>query len=516
MKSRNFANKLLLIAFWVVICVSYLTTNCLTTLSLTLTPASTNQEKVYLLNQYNYNQPTRESIYDALDVLDYNQYLSQISTDTVIVAVVDTGLDYTHTVFENRIVKKYAVDFSQGIPTQDANLWYEDDRGHGTHVAGIIADMTLSNVKILPIKIFYGLNNSGAEYAFENAIRYLCALKTGKKVGLLNNSGQITSYYTPDQKLENLVAVNLSLGTDGYWTESTDDMKKYNNLKPGFQNMIDHLVSCDILPIVAAGNRTSEQKNLINKNKTYYCLPGSCEGTVTVSAYDNTSSQYAIANFSYFNKYVTVSAPGVEIWSACSQNIVNRLNKISNEDKTERTDSVGKYIHYKYESTSWDIRRDDEGNYYLRDNGTSMATPFVTACYAMLYSDTSKQQASDYGLNSTSQDKSDLVQQALVANAATNGYNTTGKNDKFGYGTVSLVGMNNVKSSQLEDIEYETPKADVSWWSDSYSGGSSEADWRTVCIILLVSIVIIRIINSIRSKRNRREEYDNNYDNTIE
>lgn len=66
--------------------------------------------------------------------------------DPVTVAVVDTGIAKSHSVFAGReIVDAY--DFVRGKEGSAV-----DDNGHGTAVCGIIAESTPNNVKIMPIK----------------------------------------------------------------------------------------------------------------------------------------------------------------------------------------------------------------------------------------------------------------------------------------------------------------------------------------------------------------------------
>jgi len=66
----------------------------------------------------------------------------------IVIAILDTGLDFTHPYFEehaDRITGRFA--FSH---------WAQDDYGHGTHVAGIICDNAPDNVKISPYKVLDG------------------------------------------------------------------------------------------------------------------------------------------------------------------------------------------------------------------------------------------------------------------------------------------------------------------------------------------------------------------------
>ena len=77
----------------------------------------------------------------------------------VVVAVLDTGLDYSHSEFSGRIVDGY--DFI------DDDAIAEDIHGHGTHCAGTILGANdgigitgvAYDAKIMPIKV---LNNSGS------------------------------------------------------------------------------------------------------------------------------------------------------------------------------------------------------------------------------------------------------------------------------------------------------------------------------------------------------------------
>ena len=66
----------------------------------------------------------------------------------VICAVIDTGLDITHPVFADRIVKP--MNFTGDSSRTDVT----DYHGHGTHIAGVIANNTKEvNVKIMPLKV---------------------------------------------------------------------------------------------------------------------------------------------------------------------------------------------------------------------------------------------------------------------------------------------------------------------------------------------------------------------------
>jgi Tol biopolymer transport system component/subtilisin family serine protease/flagellar hook assembly protein FlgD len=113
--------------------------------------------------------------------------------DGVVVAVIDTGVDYSHPELRGRVIKGY--DFSD---YDDEPL---DEDGHGTHVAGIIAAAGNNNIgiagissqsRILAIKIF----PHGTEVEAAQAIRY--AADHASEVDVINMSwGIYESGYSP-------------------------------------------------------------------------------------------------------------------------------------------------------------------------------------------------------------------------------------------------------------------------------------------------------------------------------
>lgn len=288
---------------------------------------------------YNFNR----EILDDLGIIDYNQYLSQLSQTRdlpeVVIAVLDSGINMEHPVFKDRILTTYARNFYLDTSTKtvmDNDLWDVDQSGHGSHVAGIIADATLANVKILPIKIFQLADRSETITGdvIQQAINYVVALKKEKNL--------------------NIVAMNMSLGTN---IIKTSDSNYYYNLR-FYQGFINTLLAAEILPVVAAGNEGETQLGYYfnNPQAEWYSLPAACPGVMAVSAY-NPYDRNQLAKFSNFGTHIRLSAPGVGIVSA---------NRIGGEEQEM--------------------------------DGTSMATPFVTLCYALLMSDLSKTRASELGV----------------------------------------------------------------------------------------------------------------------
>ncbi len=535
MKSRNFANKLLLVAVILLVLCSNFTLNVvpITRQLMPTEAASTRLTKTYLYDQLNYNQPTNETLYEALGIKTYNNYLMDLSAgqtlNNVVVVVVDSGLDVTQPVFENRVLTDFAMDFSRGYPTEETNTWNLDENGHGTHVAGIIADITLSNVKILPIKIFYGVGNESTNYyySFLNAIRYIHALKTGTRVSLVDSNGRESErdriYFNENRtKLDEIYMVNMSLGTEGFTKWEFENDSEIVNEKKIYQSMIDYyLLQDNVLPIVAAGNRSDNEyiKNNQGEYIAYYSVPGACNGVLAVSAYNNTAKEYELASFSYYNDNISVAAPGCDIWSACTSELSNNVF-YGNKKKDGCT---------YYEVGSAYLKKDPNGNFYSRSSGTSMATPFVTACYAMVLSDSSKNEVADYGLSSWEPDNVatdhqyiSMPHKALLSAAATDGAGAEQFEPRFGYGTINVSGFvpvdGETQIQPFKDINYQPfvnnskdtavkPKVLV------FEEETTAVDWFAVCVILaaiVIAIWLIKVFKDYCASIMRRKETNDN------
>jgi subtilisin family serine protease len=95
------------------------------------------------------------------------------------VAVIDSGIDWTHPDLENH------VDISHGFNFIDHSNNAKDDNGHGTHVAGIIAANCnnivgtcgiMRNAILLPLK-FLTFDGKGTTFGAVEAIEYAVKMK---------------------------------------------------------------------------------------------------------------------------------------------------------------------------------------------------------------------------------------------------------------------------------------------------------------------------------------------------
>lgn len=189
-------------------------------------------------------------------------------TNQVIVAVLDTGIDHNHPMFKNKIIKGYNF-IDDNYNTMDTNK-------HGTHVAGIIADSTNDNVKIMPIKVLSD-DGKGPDYAIVQGIYYA-----------LDNGAHI---------------INMSFGGPGH--------------SPYMDQAIQYARSSGAIVVVSAGNENMD---------TRYFYPASNDLAIVVSATDINDN---FATFSNYGKSVDISSPGVGIYSSIPNNLYAYLNGTS-------------------------------------------------------------------------------------------------------------------------------------------------------------------------------------------
>ena len=182
----------------------------------------------------------------------------------VVVYVIDTGIDYTHSELTNAR--------STGFDAVDNDTDPMDCNAHGTHVAGIIGsdrwgvapEVTLVGVRVL---------NCGG---------------TGTVSGLIEGLQWVTDNHAgsfPGQK----AVVNMSVSA---------------NLSVSLNTTVDLAVAAGITVVAAAGNNGT--------NASAYS-PASAASAITVGASDWND---AAASFSNFGAGVDVYAPGVQITSA--------------------------------------------------------------------------------------------------------------------------------------------------------------------------------------------------------
>ncbi len=241
---------------------------------------SSEEEKNRALEKFNKEEPdmdvsentVSEISEDTVLVSNYNSWgVEAMGIDTLLdefqgkelndvtVAIVDTGLDVDvfNASFAGRLAGTYNV-----LENND-NMY--DNNGHGTHIAGTIAESTPSSVKILPVKV------SDTKNIYETdtitAINYVTYNK-------------------------NADVMNMSFGSAVY------SQGEYIAIEAARQN--------NIISVAAAGNENSS-------NSSY---PASFDNTISIAAVDSSKTK---ASFSNYGDGIMFSTPGVDIKSIASK-----------------------------------------------------------------------------------------------------------------------------------------------------------------------------------------------------
>ncbi|WEK53017.1 MAG: S8 family peptidase [Candidatus Cohnella colombiensis] len=204
-----------------------------------------------LYSEYQWNLPEIAT--------EYGWDLSKGSKD-IVVAVIDTGVQADHPDLQGRLV--------EGVNIVDPSSPPDDDVGHGTHVAGIIAAEVNNNegvagmtwyTKIMPIK---SLDSSGAGSTYSVAEGIIWAVDHGANI------------------------INMSLGNYAE-ADFLHDALKY---------AYDH----GVLLVAASGNDNTDRPG----------YPAAYPEVLAVAATEPDESR---AEYSNFGDYIDIAAPGSSI-----------------------------------------------------------------------------------------------------------------------------------------------------------------------------------------------------------
>ena len=209
----------------------------------------------------------------------------QSGSRDVVVAVVDTGIDYTH----DDLVDNMWDGSAYGIPHHgyDFSGSNDDDpmagHSHGTHVAGTIGASANNNlgvvgvanqVSLMALKVFSDSGDSAYDSDILEAMEFI--------------SDMI------DQGV-NIVAINASYGGGG----RSDTMK----------DAIEELGTKGVIMCAAAGNDDNN-----NDNNPHYPSNYDLDNIIAVAATDNRDELASFSNYGV--QSVDIAAPGVDILSS--------------------------------------------------------------------------------------------------------------------------------------------------------------------------------------------------------
>jgi subtilisin family serine protease len=199
----------------------------------------------------------------GVDRIDADKVWGSYTGEGVDVAIIDTGIDMEH----------QDLNVVDGVTFVDGTTNFDDDNGHGTHCAGIVAalDNGYGVIGVAPDADLYGvkvLNYKGSGYATDVAAGILWAAD-----------------YPVD-------IISMSLGSDG----SSIDI----------ENACIDAESAGVLIVAAAGN---DYRNLRRDTVDY---PAKYDSVIAVAATNEADER---AYFSSTGPAVELAAPGFEIYS---------------------------------------------------------------------------------------------------------------------------------------------------------------------------------------------------------
>jgi lantibiotic leader peptide-processing serine protease len=216
----------------------------------------------------------------------------------VVVAVVDTGIDYTHPDLADRISFEDSVSCVGGHRNQDPAAW-RDDNGHGTHNAGLIAaganDVGIvgvaPNVRLAAIKVTDASGLTTPD-AVECAFKWIAA----RKLDVANNS------YSVDV---GDVVTDPANPLDLFCRSEPEQRRAWRDVGKALRHAMDRGVTV----IASAGNSSADVPAAAGEGCAR--LPSGIPGVVTVASTGTTDERSAFSN--YGAGYVDVAAPGGNI-----------------------------------------------------------------------------------------------------------------------------------------------------------------------------------------------------------
>jgi subtilisin family serine protease len=213
------------------------------------------------------------------------------------VVLLDTGIDKTHPMFNNKVVLEACFTASNSCPNgKDKQIGSGAAAAvdwHGSHVSGIMAGSYQQHIGVAPDANIIAINVFDKDLSSTDS-SIIAALKW---------VDSISSKY-------NIASLNMSLGTNARYPGKCD------YLSPSMTTAVKNLYNKNIAVVAAAGNSYSLGMS----------SPACISYAVSVAAVDNTNS---LTQFSNISKTTTFAAPGLRIVSAGANGIMRAASGTS-------------------------------------------------------------------------------------------------------------------------------------------------------------------------------------------
>jgi len=229
-------------------------------------------DRAVTLDDVSVNDPRRGEQYHLDRVQAGKAWEISRGSDQVVIAIIDTGIDLGHPDLKSKLVA--------GTNTLDAGSPPRDDRGHGTHVAGIAVAAT---------------NNREGVAGLASNCRLMPVRVTGNQGGT-TESVAAGLVWAADHRAD---VANMSLG----FYEESDTL----------QRAVAYALSKNVVLVSTMGNDRQEKPR----------YPAAYPGVIAVGS---TDAQDQRSSFSNYGSWMSVSAPGKDILSTFPTYTVRLVN----------------------------------------------------------------------------------------------------------------------------------------------------------------------------------------------
>ena len=214
-----------------------------------------------------------------------------------VIALVDTGMDYTHedlkdVVWNNTAGIEGLGEHGYDCINNDSDPM--DDQGHGSHCAGIMAAA--------------GANGVGIKGIAQSSNIKIMPLKILDAEGYGDDYSSITAYnkiYTAMQNGVNIVAINNS------WGNSVED-----NTSSQFVQLVEKVGQMGALSICAAGNDGEDNDSVVS-------FPANADSEYVISVAASNEKDELAGFSNYGKKNVDLASPGANILSTVCTDTFN-------------------------------------------------------------------------------------------------------------------------------------------------------------------------------------------------